>query len=116
VRRTGKSLASAAVGLVADRALPALWLTPLLDQPAVVEGLLRSTAPTMLVGGTDDPTWSPDVLAPARSIEIVELSGLDHSLQVPSDVRASLEALGEAVSAVDRFLSATLAEGGVDNR
>jgi hypothetical protein len=112
----GKSLASAAAGLVADRALPALWLTPLLDQPAVVEGLLRSTAPTMLVGGTDDPTWSPEVLGPAGSIEIVELAGLDHSLQVPGDVRASLKALGEAVSAVECFLSATLAEAGVDNQ
>jgi hypothetical protein len=105
----GKSLASAAAGLVADRGLAALWLTPLLDQPVVVEGLARAAAPTWLVGGTLDPTWRPSALPAAGAIEVVELDGLDHSLEVPGDPIASLPFLERTVGVIDRFLKAALA-------
>jgi hypothetical protein len=35
----GKSLASLLAGPVSDRDLPAVWLTPLLTEPSVIEGL-----------------------------------------------------------------------------
>ena len=104
----GKSLASAATGLVADRSLPALWLTPMLNQRAVLDGLSRDSAPTMLIGGTLDEMWKPDALVQAQGLEIVELPGLDHSLQVPGDPSASLKALEEVASLVQRFLSTAL--------
>jgi hypothetical protein len=101
----GKSLASAAAGLVADRALSALWLTPLLDQRIVVEGLARASAPTMLVGGTLDKTWNAGAVPRTSALEVVELPGLDHSLQVPGDASGSLEGLRQAVAVIERFLS-----------
>jgi hypothetical protein len=105
----GKSLASAAAGLVAERGLAALWLTPLLDQPMVVEGLARAAAPTWLVGGTLDPTWRPSALPPGAALEVIELDGVDHGLEVPGDPIASLDTLRRAVAAIDRFLGVALA-------
>jgi hypothetical protein len=104
----GKSLTSAAAGLVADRGLPALWLTPLLDQPVVVDGLTRASAPTMLIGGTLDETWKPDALPRRPTVELVELPGLDHSLQRPGDPSGSLAALAEVVGVIERFLATAL--------
>ena len=89
----GKSLASAAARDVADRGVSAIWLTPLLDQEAVVDGLARARPPTMLIGGTDDSTWRPERLRPGSSLEIVQLDGLDHSLEAPGDVQRSLSPL-----------------------
>ncbi|MEA2267522.1 MAG: hypothetical protein QOC64_132 [Solirubrobacteraceae bacterium] len=102
----GKSLASAAAGIVADRQRPAVWLTPLLDQPAVLDGLARAARPALLVGGTADPTWLPEALPPSPMLEHVDLDGLDHSLQRPGDPVASLDALRTVTERVARFLHA----------
>jgi hypothetical protein len=108
----GKSLASAAAGTVADRRLAALWLTPLLDRETVLDGLARASAPTILVGGTADPTWRPAALAHNPTLELIELEGLDHSLQVPGDPRASLEALRQVVGVMERFVNGLSAAAG----
>ncbi len=100
----GKSLASGAAGLVADRALPAVWLTPLLDRRQVVDDISRAAQPALLVGGSADDTWRPDALADSGLLQIVQLDGLDHSLQRPGDPLASLDALRAIVDRVDRFL------------
>ena len=77
----GKSLSSDVADLAADRGLPAVWLTPLLDRPGIVAALARTTRPTLLVGGTADPTWQPDVLPDNVMLDRLELDGLDHGLQ-----------------------------------
>ena len=105
----GKSLASAATGLVAERGLPAVWLTPLLDRDFVVEGLLRVTAPTLLIGGGADPTWRPAVLeARPSQVELLELPDADHGLELPGDPVASIDGLARVVAAVERFVAAAL--------
>jgi hypothetical protein len=100
----GKSLASAAAGIVADRAVPAVWLTPLLDHTRVVDDLSRAARPALLVGGTADGSWVPDALADSGLLQIVQLDGLDHSLQRPGDPAASLGVLRAVTERVDRFL------------
>jgi predicted alpha/beta-hydrolase family hydrolase len=100
----GKSLGSVAAGLVADRGLPAAWLTPVLDQEVVLEGLARASEPTLLVGGTNDSMWQPDRLPDNPALQIVELEGLDHGLQVEGDPFASLEALRRVTATVAEFL------------
>jgi hypothetical protein len=105
----GKSLASAAAGLAADRLLPAVWLTPLLDRPRVVDDVARASRPALLVGGSADETWQPDALPDSGLLEIVHLDGLDHSLQRPGDPAASLQALGAVTDRVGRFLDALAA-------
>jgi hypothetical protein len=102
----GKSLGSVAAPLVADRGLPAVWLTPLLVRPEVVEALARSAAPALAIGSPDDPTWGEGTLPENPALETLELPGLDHSLQVSGDPRASLDALGRVVERVGAFLGA----------
>lgn len=102
----GKSLSTDAAALVAQRGLPAIWLTPLLDRPNVLEGLKRTTHPTLIVGSTADPTWQPGRLPDNVMIDQLELDGLDHSLQLPGDPQASLNALRKVTKRIDRFLGA----------
>ena len=97
----GKSLGSAAVTLVDG---PAVWLTPLLDRPEVAEAIGAATAPTLLVGSTADPTWAGGAVPQSTSIEVLELEGLDHSLQVERDPIASLDVLRDVTARVGAFL------------
>ena len=102
----GKSLASAAAGLVADRVLPAVWLTPLLDRTRVVDDLSRAARPALLIGGSADAVWAPDALADSGLLQVVQLDGLDHSLQRPGDPAASLQALAHVTDRIGRFFDA----------
>jgi hypothetical protein len=100
----GKSLASAAAGLAADRRLPAAWLTPLLIDDRVVDGLSHASAPTLLVGSAADDTWDSSRIPDNDSIEVLELEGLDHGLERPGDPIGSLEALTSVTERVGDFL------------
>ena len=99
----GKSLASLLAGEVSDRALEAVWLTPLLNEPAVIDGLARARRPTLLVGGSADPTWRPEAVPGKDTIDVLELSGCDHTLEIPGDPMASLAGLGRMTDAIMRF-------------
>ena len=100
----GKSLGSAAAPLVAERGLLAVWLTPLLIRPEVVSALAGSTAPALLVGSSADPTWSDGEQPGGDAIEVLELEGLDHSLQVEGDPVASLDVLRMVTERIGDFL------------
>jgi len=101
----GKSLSSAAASIAADRDLPAAWLTPMLRQPDVLEALGHSSAPTLLIGGTNDRDhWDPAALPDNPSIDVVELQGLDHALQAEGDTDASLAALTKVTASLAAFL------------
>lgn len=100
----GKSLTSAATGLVADRGLPAVWLTPLMREQLVVDGLSRVARLTLLVGGSGDPLWSRETVPPNTAIETLELDGADHALQAPGDIGLSLAMLRQVTTAVAALL------------
>jgi len=72
----GKSLG---VYGVAPAGQPAVCLTPSLNDPELVAVLRNRTAPTLLVGGTDDPGWD-GAAARALSDDVLELDGADHGL------------------------------------
>jgi hypothetical protein len=97
----GKSLGSVAATLVSG---PAVWLTPLLNQPEVAAAIGEATAPTLLVGSPADPTWGDGAVPESESIEALELDGLDHSLQVNGDPLASLDVLRDVTARVGAFL------------
>ncbi|MFI2648713.1 MULTISPECIES: alpha/beta hydrolase [Micromonospora] len=99
----GKSLGTFATPLAAARGLPAVWLTPLLDNPDVVEGLGRATAPRLLIGGTADPSWQGDT-ARRLSPHVLEVPDADHSMLVPGPLARSAEALGRVCTAVEDFV------------
>ena len=97
----GKSLGSVAATLVSG---PAVWLTPLLDRPEVAGAIGSATAPTLLVGSTADPTWAGGAVPENASVEVLELEGLDHSLQVSRDPIASVDVLRDVTARVGAFL------------
>ena len=99
----GKSLGSMAAPLVAARACPAIWLTPLLHDPSVVKGLHRAPAPFLLVGGTSDPTWHSD-LARDLSPHVLEVPDADHGLFIPGPLAASVVNLALVIEAVEDFI------------
>lgn len=105
----GKSISTLAAPLAAERELSAVWLTPLIDLrrwPAaqvVVDAIRRSTAPLLLVGGSADPAWDGDFARSVGSAEVLEIDGADHSLALPGNAPASLEALRRYVEALRSF-------------
>jgi hypothetical protein len=92
----GKSLSTRAAGPAAELALPAVWLTPLLNDPKIVELIRARTAPALLVGGTADPTWD-GALARELSPDVLELEGADHGL-------AKIEHLPQIVDTIAAFV------------
>jgi hypothetical protein len=100
----GKSLASLLAGEIADRELAAVWLTPLLTEPSVLDGLARTRRPVLLASGDADPAWRPASVPAGQPIEVLDLPGVDHAFQVPGDVAASLNALGRLTESITRFL------------
>ena len=99
----GKSLGAFAAGLAADRGLRAVWLTPVLTQPDVVEALSRATAPFLLVGGTADSLWDGE-LARRLTPHVLEVPDADHSMLVPGPLARSAEVLGQVCTAVEDFV------------
>ncbi|WP_327582836.1 hypothetical protein OHA25_44015 [Nonomuraea sp. NBC_00507] len=98
----GKSLASFAASVAADRDLPAIWLTPLLHHPQVTGALRRAKARTLLVGGTADTAWKSEV-ARSLPVEHLEVPGADHGLETRNPV-GSAEVLARVTAAMESFV------------
>jgi len=101
----GKSLGTLAATVAADRSLPAVWLTPLLNESWAVDAYARASAPFLLVGGTGDPYWDGAV-ARRLSPHVLEVEGANHGMYVPGPLTDSIAVLGQIVVAVEAFLSA----------
>ena len=98
----GKSLGSAAAPMVSG---PAIWLTPLLTRPEIAGAIGSATAPTLLIGSPDDPSWGNGIESGSPVVETLEIGGLDHSLQVRGDPTASLAVLRDVTARVSSFLA-----------
>jgi hypothetical protein len=96
----GKSLGSVAATMVDG---PAVWLTPLLTRPDVAAALAAADSPALLVGSPHDPSWGEGRLPDNPLLEVLELPGLDHSLQVSRDPIASLDVLRTVTQRVCAF-------------
>lgn len=111
----GKSLGSRASTLAlhpgAVQGFDAVWLTPLLTNPGVVEGIRAIAAiggRQLLVGGLGDELWDSAVahdLAGAAGCTMLEFPDADHSLAVPGDVVRTGEVLLGVASALREFLA-----------
>jgi hypothetical protein len=99
----GKSIGSQAAPLVAERGLPAVWMTPLLTDGPAVAGMRSGTAPCLLIGGSADPFWDGSV---ARSVtpHVLEIPGADHGMFVDGGLAASAAVLGGVITAIEHFL------------
>ena len=113
VTLVGKSLGTAAVahlladGPAAPASRSAAWLTPMLAEATVRDGLLAFAGPSLVVIGTADPHHDPALfadLAARPGTDAVVVDGADHGLDIPGDPVASVQALGRYVAALVRFL------------
>ena len=96
----GKSLGSVAATMVHG---PAVWLTPLLTRPDIAAALAAARSPALLVGSPADPSWGGAALPDNPLLEVLELPGLDHSLQVSGDPLASLDVLRDVTQRLGAF-------------
>ena len=102
----GKSLGTYGARLAAERAYEGIWLTPLLTDPVLVEGIRANPARQLLVGGTADRLWDPDVAASlaADGCDVLQIDGIDHGLIDPADPVRTAEALVEITRAMANFV------------
>jgi predicted alpha/beta-hydrolase family hydrolase len=103
-----KSLGTLAASLAAERELPAVWLTPILDLPELVEAIAANPAPQLLVGGTGDDLWDGAVARRLGSATctIAELADADHGMMLRGDVVRGVEAHVDVTRAVSDWLAA----------
>lgn len=99
-----KSLTTLALPMAIERRLPGVWLTPLLGQELVRSALADISDPSLVVGGTGDPTWDSQYVAGLATVEVLELEGADHGLQHPGDPLRSLDVLRIVTDRVGQFL------------
>jgi dienelactone hydrolase len=109
----GKSLGAGLVAYLcgAEAALAQariVCLTPALGTPLFDPLLVRTTQPLLLAMGTADRFYDPralEKLQAARPFELVLVQGADHSMDLPGDLPASLEAVRQVVAAAVAFLT-----------
>jgi hypothetical protein len=89
VLMVAKSLGTLALPWAVENRLPGVWLTPLLQDTAVVGAVKEAQQTTLLVGGTNDPHWQPPI-AVGTGVTLLELPDADHGLQQPGYWRRSL--------------------------
>ena len=100
-----KSLGTCSADYAAGHAYDAIWLTPLLRRPDVVEAMTRNPGRQLLVGGTRDRAWDGEI---ARSTggDVVEIDGADHAM-FGEDALRTAEAHVDVTRAVVQWLRAT---------
>lgn len=103
----GKSLGTYGARLAAERSYPAIWLTPLLTDPVLVEGIRANPARQLLVGGTADRLWDAEVAASlaADGCDVLQIDGIDHGLIDPADPVRSADVLAEVTRAMAGFVA-----------
>jgi len=102
----GKSLGTRAASYAAERGLDAVWFTPLLVEPALVEAIGSNAGRQLLVGGLADELWDAAI---ARELgeagcDVFEVPDADHGM-CTSDAVRSAEIHLEVARAVETFLS-----------
>lgn len=98
-----KSLGSYAAARVAQLGLPAIWITPILNDDFVVSALQKATAPFLLIGGTDDQFWD-SLTARSLSEHVLEVRDANHGLFAPGPLALSAQNMAQLAEASEKFL------------
>jgi hypothetical protein len=109
----GKSLGTEAMGrvLAAERTsqqAKAIWLTPILTDPDLMEQLERAANPSLLIIGSADDYYDGRLLERLRkkpSMEILMIPEANHVLKVEGEPLRSIAILKDITEAVQRFIS-----------
>lgn len=98
----GKSLGTCGAARAAERGYDAVWLTPLLHLPEIVQAMSDHSGRQLLVGGTEDPAWNIKA-ARATGGTIAQIEGADHGMFTDDAIRTA-EAHVEVTRAIDECL------------
>jgi dienelactone hydrolase len=113
----GKSLGT--IGLayllsqLAGETVAAIWLTPLLQQPRLVQAAANASAPGLFIAGSGDPNYDADAMARIRQTtgaESLIIRGADHSMEIRGDMTRSLFAMQKVLQGIADFLDSCLPE------
>lgn len=99
-----KSLTTLALPTAVEKALPGIWLTPLLDQEVVRAALPDISEQTLLVGGTGDPSWDSQYAASLSGVQVCEIADADHGLQYANDPLRSIDVLKVVTHRMSEFI------------
>jgi hypothetical protein len=107
----GKSLGTIGLAYLLSRlageTVAAIWLTPLLQQPRLVQAAANASAPGLFIAGSDDPIYDKQALARIRQAtgaESMIVQGADHSMEIPGDMIRSLFVMQKVMQGIADFL------------
>ena len=108
----GKSIGTLAIGFLLAGGIAAgattIWLTPLFQQPLLVQAASQCSGPALFVASDADTTYDPAAMQKIQAAcgaRSLVLSGANHSLEIPSDLFRSLEYIEQATRALDDFIA-----------
>lgn len=104
-----KSLGCYGAATAAESGYDAVWLTPVLTDPVIVEALSTPGGRHLVLGGGADFMWVSSV-ASGLPGDVVEIEGGDHSMCVPGDAARSAELHAEVVRRIDVWLDALVVD------
>ena len=83
-----------------------VWLTPLLRNPFVQQAFTEAAPRSLLILGDADPHYDAEQLERARhasGAQVLLIPRANHSLEIPGDIPATLQAMQMALDAVSAF-------------
>jgi len=107
----GKSMGTLAMaGLVSveiDLQAASIWLTPLLNQPLLVNAAMSFPGPALYLVGTGDPTYIPEAMEQIidkTGAEVHAIANANHSLEISGKNQKSHRVLGDVLQLMSSFL------------
>jgi hypothetical protein len=107
----GKSMGTLAMaGLVSleiDLQVASIWLTPLLNQPLLVNAAMSFPGPALYLVGTGDTTYIPEAMEQIidkTGAEVHAIANANHSLEIPGKIQESHRVLGDVLQVISGFL------------
>jgi dienelactone hydrolase len=113
----GKSLGTIGLAYLLSRlageTVAAIWLTPLLQQPRLVQAAANASAPGLFITGSGDPNYDAQAMARIRQAtgaESLIIQDADHSMEIPGDITRSLFVMQKVLQGIADFLDSCLPE------
>jgi len=108
----GKSIGTLTLAALFDQArelsaTPAIWLTPLFHQPAVLKSALHTRGRALFIDGSADPSYDAEAMQQVELLDtaqVVLIQEADHSLEIAGDLLRSLKVLRGIVETAASFL------------
>jgi hypothetical protein len=106
----GKSVGTITMAYVlnAEPGSVAIWLTPILREPALVEAAKRFSGPSLFIAGTGDTTYDAPTLARIREVTGAEaflIEAANHSLEIPGEILSAPKIMSQILVGMADFLT-----------